>query len=103
MTADAGTPLTNKLGIQKGHKRYIKNVPANYLDMLGQVPIGIVLVKHLTSELDMIHLFTQSAAELHILLKQYISNIKSNGMIWVSLPKKVSTVATEITEDVVRK
>ncbi len=37
-----------------------------------------------------------------MLLPQLMSQIKPNGIIWVSWPKKSSKVLTDITEDIIR-
>ena len=54
-------------------------------------------------ELDLVHLFTKTRAELLELLEIYKTKIKQNGAIWVSWPKKASGIRSEITEDTVRE
>ena len=53
-------------------------------------------------EKDFIHFFTKDSLELEKGLLQFKDEIKQNGMIWVSWPKKTSGVPTDITEDVIR-
>ena len=50
----------------------------------------------------MIHFFTKKKIELSSHIETLIKKIKQNGMIWISWPKKVSKVPTDITEDVIR-
>ena len=63
----------------------------------------MTFVKKLTNSVDLIHLFTQSAAELDAKLRVWRHSIKPDATIWISWPKKASKVATDITEDVIRE
>jgi hypothetical protein len=51
---------------------------------------------------DLIHAFSVSHAEIAAGLPLLQAALKRDGMIWVSWPKKVAKVATDVTEDVVR-
>lgn len=103
MAGYSGTPLFKKLGIKEGFKVYVKNRPENYADLVAPLPAEVKIVSRLTNELDMIHLFTKSRAELNKHISVYAQRIKPDGMIWISWPKKASKVPTDITEDVLRE
>ena len=103
MTGYSGTPLVKKLGIKPGFRLYAKNPPATYQELIAPLPEGVQLLRRLTNELDMIHLFTISRAELATHIETYMKRIKRDGMIWVSWPKKASKVPTDVTEDVIRE
>ena len=98
----SGTPLARKLGLKPGFRIFADNAPPHYRDLLGPLPADVTLVEKVEANLDMIHLFTDSAKELTAKVKRYIKKIKPAGMIWVSWPKKASKVPTDITEDVIR-
>jgi len=49
-----------------------------------------------------VHLFVTEAAGLPAALARSRERLVSNGMIWVSWPKKASGVPTTLTEDVIR-
>lgn len=51
---------------------------------------------------DVIHFFTKQQDEFLTMLPQLMKQIKPEGMIWVSWPKKASKVVTDITEDIIR-
>ena len=51
---------------------------------------------------DFIHFFTKQKDEYLNSLPELKGQIKPNGIIWVSWPKKASKVATDITEDIIR-
>lgn len=103
MAGYSGTPLAKKLGIKEGYKIYIKNPPPNYMDLISPVPEGVKIIRRLSTELDMIHLFTKSRAELTANIENFMHRIKQDGMIWVSWPKKSAKVPTDVTEDLIRE
>jgi hypothetical protein len=53
--------------------------------------------------LDAAHLFVTDRAELERLIVQLRAMIAPAGQIWVSWPKKVSKVPTDVAEDVIRE
>jgi hypothetical protein len=99
----SGTPLAKKLDIKPGFRIYVDNAPANYRELLGPLPKDVTFVEELESNLDMIHVFTDSAKDLEAKLSRYLEKIKMTSIIWVSWPKKASKVPTDITEDTVRE
>ncbi len=102
MAGYSGTPLPAKLGIKPGFLVLVVNEPANYRLLLAPLPESVTFVKKLTNAVDLIHLFTKSAAELDTKLRAWRREMKPEATIWVSWPKKASKVATDITEDVIR-
>ena len=102
MAGYSRTPLVKKLGIKENFKIYVKNPPPNYLELISPIPDKVTRLSRLSTEIDMIHFFTKSKAELAANIENYASRIKQNGMIWVSWPKKASKVPTDVTEDVIR-
>jgi hypothetical protein len=98
----SGTPLARKLGYKPGFRVFLDNPPAGYRKALDPLPEGIQFLRTLEGDLDLVHLFTDSAAALAAKLKRCVQKIKSNGAIWVSWPKKASKVPTDITEDTIR-
>jgi len=50
-----------------------------------------------------VHLFADSKAELASALKKSLQNLRPDGVVWVSWPKKASKVPTDITEDTIRE
>ena len=104
MTAGySGTPLAKKLGIKPGTVLLPVHAPANYLALLDPLPENVKVSRGVMEDLDLVHLFTKTRAELIELLERYKTKIKQNGAIWVSWPKKTSGIRSEITEDSVRE
>jgi hypothetical protein len=98
----SGTPLVKKLGIKSGFTICLVNAPAYYLSLLDNMPADVNFDDGLCTPKDLIHFFTTQKETLLLLLPQLKHQLKPNGMIWVSWPKKAAKVATDITEDTIR-
>lgn len=99
----SGTPLVKKLGVRTGFRVKVKNAPQQYRDLLEPLPDDVQISARLRKPIDLWHLFTRRRAELQRRLTQAREEIRQDGMIWVSWPKKASGVASEVTEDTVRE
>jgi len=102
MPGYSGTPLAKKLGIKESYRVKTKRAPDNYSDLLDPIPEKAIVSARLRPPVDMLHLFTKSAAQLERELPAAIEEIQQHGAIWVSWPKKASGVKTDVTEDVIR-
>ncbi len=98
----SGTPLAKKLGIKNEFIVRLINEPDYYFDLFEDFPLGAVIAKDKKKEKDFIHYFEKKAFTLKKNLPILRKEIKQNGMIWVSWPKKASKVETDITEDTIR-
>ena len=96
------TPLAKKLGYKAGFRVFLDGAPETYRPSLDPLPDDVQFLAKLDGDLDLIHLFTDSAKDLAAKLKRHVKKIKPNGTIWVSWPKKASKVPTDITEDTIR-
>jgi hypothetical protein len=97
----SGKPLHEKLGIKPTHAIAILNPPDN-IDEFLQVPAGAICRQDLAPDLDFILSFYTSAKKLEEDFPSMIASIKSNGMIWISWPKKASGAKTDLNENIVR-
>ena len=50
----------------------------------------------------MVHVFVTRKSDLAKSLKTFRAKLKSDGVVWVSWPKKSSGVPTDLTEDIIR-
>ena len=96
MTGYSGTPLRKRLGMKGGSVVLIEGAPPSY-----SLPDDVTVARRLTAAVDLIHLFTKSAAELKK-LRTWRHRMRDDATVWVSWPKKSSKVPTDITEDVIR-
>ena len=101
MTAGySGTPLAKKLSLKDGMSAWFHAMPENVRAEIGDVALDEYIAPD--AGLQTAHVFTTERAELERLLIDLRSSIDPAGFVWVSWPKKVSKVPTDITEDVIR-
>ena len=98
----SGTPLAKKLGIKEGSSIKLVNEPEHYFSLFTDLPKEINIKRKTAKELDLIHFFITSMKELHKELPILKNQIKKNGIIWISWPKKASKVPSDVTEDLIR-
>ena len=53
--------------------------------------------------IDAAHIFVYDRADMAADIKRVLPHLAPNGFIWVSWPKKLSRMPTDITEDVIRE
>ncbi len=99
----SGTPLARKLGLKPGMRACVLNAPDHYAELIAPEPKDIQWLGPRAGVLDFVHLFVLRETELARRLSRQMERIVSDGMIWISWPKKASKVKTDVTEDTVRK
>ena len=103
MAGYSGTPLAKKLGMKREHVVRLVNEPGHYIQLFSDLPVNMDISSDKKKLKDLIHLFTKEQKELRKLLPLLKKEMKQDGMIWVSWPKKSAKVETDITEDVIRE
>lgn len=103
----SGTPLPKKLGLKDGQSVGFIALPEELRELetsrdFGSVDLYADWAGVTGSEYDYLHMFTKSAAAVDAATPELRSRIKSDGLIWMSWPKKSSKVPTDVTEDVIR-
>ena len=94
--------LVQKLGIKNGFSLYFGNPPDNYNDTLGTLPENVNINHRLESPLDFIQFFSKDRTELEHEFSRLKQALTSDGILWISWPKKASKVPTDLDENVVR-
>jgi len=97
----AGTPLAKKLGIKAPLKLLMVNAPNEYKSWLGDLPEGVSLVLKATKPIQAAHVFATESVFLDATLSKLRNELKQDGFVWVSWPKKPSKMPTDITEDTI--
>ena len=101
MAGYSNTPLHKKLGIKENMSVWIINAPPSVrkeLDDAGELKWND---GHEPS--DYIHLFATTQEVLSEMLPLLRENMKKNGMLWVSWPKRVSSVPTDLDREIIRE
>lgn len=97
----SGTPLYKKLGIKPGQIAWFSGAPDGYAsELLKAEPFEVS--KKLRRNLDFLHFFTSTRAELSREFPRLRDALKADGMIWISWPKKSAGVTTDLDENIVR-
>lgn len=99
----SGTPLVKKLGIKPGHTIRVKFEPEEYWDWISPLPEAVVVLSRSKKEgVDFIHLFVKSKTVFQKDFLKLKSELKKDGMLWVSWPKKSSKVESDLDETIIR-
>lgn len=103
MAGYSGTALLKKLGIKPGFSVLIVNEPDNYLELLGDLPENVQLVRgNYPEPINFIHVFCKDEQSLHNHFPPLKEKLAKDGMVWVSWIKKSSPLKTDITGNEVR-
>ena len=99
----SGTPLIDKLGIKSGYRVSFVGEPSGYRARLGPLPKGVRALGPAARGLDLIHLFARDRARCLAALPRVKSRIKSSGAVWISWPKRSSSLHKDLDENGVRE
>jgi hypothetical protein len=106
MAGYSGTPLIKKLGIKEGYRVAFLGAPKEYPKTLGKLPPAVAQVALLgenKADLDFVQLFVKNQAELKSQFPDAKKRLDPEGSLWVSWPKKISGIATDLNENVIRE
>lgn len=102
-TGYSGTPLIKKLGLKEPMLLAVIGSPSPYETIVGNLPSGVTLASAATKAVDMVHVFATRRVALSKQLRDFRSILGDECPVWVSWPKRVSRVETDITEDTIRE
>jgi hypothetical protein len=103
MPGYSGTPLAKKLGIRDGFRVALLHVPDEVKTKLSGALAKCRVQSLGDKDLGFIFLFAKSRVGLELELLPAAKALAPAGMLWISWPKKSSGVATDLTENVVRR
>lgn len=95
--------LTQKLGIKEGVLICLLHSPTGYTTTLGKLPIGIQLTTKLGSSEDFIQAFYENRNEFESEFPSLKKSLTTNGILWISWPKKASQMPTDLDEKIIRE
>lgn len=90
------TPLAKKLGIKPGFKIWVLDTPKPYGDFFQAFPNDVKVLDTPSEPVDFIHIFAATLAVLNAHLNAAKPALKMNGTLWISWPKKASSLPSEI-------
>ena len=103
MAGYSGTPLSQKLGIKSGSSVHLVRAPAGYRGLLQPIPEGVTFAPRLSCSTDVVHCFVTTKAQLEKSLPAIRTKMRPDAAVWISWPKRAASVATDLTEDIVRE
>jgi hypothetical protein len=103
MPGYSGTPLAQKLGLTPGREAIVIQSPRRYEEIVAPVPEGVKLRQRLHPGAEFIHLFTRSRADLARRFPRLAAALADPGLLWISWPKKTSSLTSDLDENVVRE
>jgi hypothetical protein len=86
--------LSKKLHLKPGMRVALANAPAAF--SLRDLPAGVIQVKRLAPDLDVVLLFATTQKELKAQWPKALAAVKQAGALWVSYPKKSSGIETDL-------
>ncbi|MGB5818797.1 MAG: DUF3052 domain-containing protein [Saonia sp.] len=100
----SGTPLAKKLGIKEGANIQVFNTPKNYMDFFYDFPKDVVILDaSKRGQVDFIHIFAKMLSDLNHSFSIAKPNLKKDGILWISWPKKTSAIETELDKFLIMK
>ena len=102
MAGYSGTPLAKKLGIKEGFNVRFINAPAE-LDKELDLPPNVTVNSRARKPIDLVLLFVTTERELERTFSTYAAKLPPTGMLWICWPKKISGVASDLSDNVVRE
>lgn len=103
MAGYSARSLADKLGITSGAPLVVLGAPRGYRRLLEPLPPRTRISPRLARGAPWVQLFVTRRAELARRFPVLARALTPAGMLWISWPKGSSGVATDLTENVVRK
>ena len=103
MPGYSGTPLPKKLGIKEDFRVAFVELPADVRAELRGPLAHCIEAREGRGPLDFAMVFAKTQTELKKHFARLAKQLAPAGMLWVSWPKKASGVATDLSENDVRR
>jgi hypothetical protein len=99
----SGTPLAKKLGFQEGSLVLLIDAPKDYLQIVAPTPTGVQFINKPNRNVAIAHVFVSRRSAMSKHLSHLRQSLDVHASVWVSWPKKISRVPTDLTEDIIRQ
>jgi len=99
----SGRPLVGKLGLRPAMTVLVIDAPQPYETLVDGLPADLRRVSRASAATQFVHLFVRDGARLRKTLTALRERLPADAVVWVSWPKKMSKVATDMTEDAIRE
>lgn len=103
MAGYSGTPLARKLGLKDGLRTWWSGMPDQVRAEIEAANLALVQLEAPEAPVDAAHVFVTRIDALNAAVLELRPLLAPAGFLWVSWPKKSSGLASEVTEDEVRR
>ncbi|MBE0593919.1 MAG: hypothetical protein IH616_16120 [Gemmatimonadales bacterium] len=98
----SGTPLPQKLGIKEGMTVVLVDAPPGFEGTLGVLPDGVTLRRGGHAPRDLTIWCSTSRNQVDRRIESVAGDLQAGGL-WIAWPKKASGVASDLTQNDVRR
>lgn len=103
MAGYSATPLARKLSLKDGLRTWWPDMPGSVLREIQAAGLSLVHLSAPEAPIDAAHVFVSRNEALEAAVAELRPLLAPSGFLWVSWPKKSSGLASEVTEDEVRR
>lgn len=88
--------LLKKLQIKSGFQVALINEPANFNEIIGELPNDVTLLTDNVSQFDAVLIFAITKAALNSYLQQVANKLTDKKICWIIYPKAKTTLASDL-------
>ena len=99
----SGAPLARKLSLKDGQRVWWPQMPATVTAEIALARLAFTELAEPEAPIDAAHVFVTTHRELEAAVALLRPRLSPAGFLWVSWPKKRSVLASEVTEDDIRR
>ena len=103
MAGYSATPLARKLSLKDGLRTWRQGMPDSVREEIETAGLALVHLSAPEAPIDAAHVFVTRNQALEAAVTQLRPLLSPSGFLWISWPKKSSGLASEVTEDEVRR
>ena len=92
-------PVARKLGMNPGMRALIISAPAGYLKLLAPLPDGLTVSSRSGGMYPFVQVFATRLSEINRLAQRLSKHAAPNALVWISYPKKTSTVRGDVIRE----
>ena len=105
MQSYVSSSLPKKLGVTPHCSIVLIGAPAGFENLLGTLPDGVTVHRQSKSRIKgkLVLLFAKSIGDLEQKFQDSLRHLAERGALWIAWPKKTSAIASDLTQQWVRK
>ena len=95
--------IARKLGMNPGMRALVIAPPPGYLKLLAPRPDGLNVSSRAAGTYPFVQFFATRLSEISRFAGRLSKHATPNALVWISYPKKTSTVRGNLSRDVIRE